>query len=207
MTDALAHVQRRVPVGTVGLSFDDGPHPGSTPAVLDVLDELDVQATFFCVGRNAAQHPQLVRRIREEGHAVGSHSHTHRHPRGTPLGPLADDYARGHAAVVDALGEHTRLFRPPHGHLDVPAAAVLGRRDLSTWLWTVDPEDWRPGVTADQIVDVAGRATSTDVVLLHDWVEEPVTAEALDRSATVAALPGVIEAVRARGLSFVGLHR
>lgn len=207
LTDATARVRKRAPVGTVALTFDDGPNPGSTDVILDVLGELEVRATFFCVGRNAVRHPDLVRRILEEGHSVGSHSNTHPHPRSTPLRTLTDDYARGRTAVTEALGEHTRLFRPPHGHVSVPAAVALRRTDVSTWLWTVDPEDWRPGVTADRITEVASRASSTDVVLLHDWVEQPLAAEALDRSATVAALPGVVTAIRSRGLDLVGLDQ
>lgn len=205
-TDAVGRVRRRVPEGTVALTFDDGPHPGPTDAVLDVLARLEVTATFFCVGENASRHPQLVRRMRAEGHAVGSHSQTHPHPRSTPLASLDQEYQRGRASVSGALGERTRLFRPPHGHLGARSALLVRRSDLDTWLWTVDPEDWRPGVTRDDVVAVAGRASSTDVVLLHDWVEQPVAAEALDRSATVDALPGIVSAVRGRGLRFTRLQ-
>ncbi|MDK3256754.1 polysaccharide deacetylase family protein [Blastococcus capsensis] len=198
--DAVAQVHRRAPEGSVALTFDDGPQPGSTDRVLDVLAELDVRATFFCVGANAREHPELVRRIRAEGHAVGSHSLTHPHPRETSLGDLRREYVHGRRAVAGVLGADIRLFRPPHGHLG-PAGSVLVRRlAVSTWLWTVDPQDWRPGATVDGIVSVAARASSGDVVLFHDWVEQPEAPEALDRSATVAALPAVVRAVRERGL-------
>ena len=204
--DSVAQVNRRVADGGVALTFDDGPQPGTTDRILDVLAELDIRATFFCVGRNARRHPQLVRRIRAEGHAVGSHSMTHPHPRGTALRELEREYAQGRRAVADALGADTRLFRPPHGHLG-PASSVLVRRlAVTTWLWTVDPQDWRPGATVDGIVSVAARAASGDVVLLHDWVEQPEAPEALDRSATVAALPAIARAVRDQGLRLEALH-
>jgi peptidoglycan/xylan/chitin deacetylase (PgdA/CDA1 family) len=204
--DGIAQVRRRLPEGSVGLTFDDGPQPGSTDRILDVLAELGVRGTFFCVGRNVRAHPELVRRIRAEGHAVGSHSLSHPHPRDTELRELQRDYLQGRRAVSEVLGADVRLFRPPHGHLG-PAGAVMVRRlPVTTWLWSVDPQDWRPGVTVREIAAVGSRAGSGDVVLLHDWVEQPVAPEALDRSATVAALPVIVGAIRERGLALEALR-
>ncbi len=203
--DRLAGVGRRVPEGTVALTFDDGPHPSSTPRVLDVLGELGVRATFFCVGRNVRAHPGLVHRAVAEGHRVGSHSGTHPHPAGVRLRPLAEEYRSGRRALAEVLGTDVDLFRPPNGHLTVRSAVMVRRQGLATWLWSVDPRDWRPGVTADEVVRVAGAARSTDVVLLHDWVEQPQDDRALDRSATIEALPAVVRAVRGRGLDFAVL--
>jgi peptidoglycan/xylan/chitin deacetylase (PgdA/CDA1 family) len=200
LLDALAGATRHTTPGTVALTFDDGPRPGSTDRVLDVLAALDVRATFFCVGRNAERHPGLVRRARQEGHAVGSHSLTHPDPEVTPLLALAADYARGRAAVEDALGEPVPLFRPPRGYLDLPRAAQLRLRRTAPSLWSVDPQDWHPDAGRAGIVEVAGQAAGGDVVLLHDWVEQPWGARALDRSPTIDALPEVVAAVRRRGL-------
>ena len=205
MTDDLAGVVRRVPDGTVALTFDDGPHPSSTGRVLDVLADLGVRATFFCVGRNAQDHPGLLRRALAEGHVIGSHSATHPHPAQTPLRDLEVEYVGGRRAVSSAAGRDVRLFRPPHGHLGLRSARMVGRHRFSTWLWTVDPQDWRPGVTTDQVAAVAAGARSGDVVLLHDWVEQPWAPEALDRSATVEALPAIVRAVEERGLRFTTL--
>lgn len=201
LLDAVAGSVRRVGPGAVALTFDDGPQPGSTDRVLDVLAELDVRATFFCVGRNAEQHPELVRRVRAEGHAVGSHSFSHPDPERTPLRMLAADYGRGRAAVEDVLGEEAPLFRPPRGYLDLPRALQLRLRRTRPTLWTVDPQDWHPDAQREGVTRVAGAASGGDVVLLHDWVEQSWDARALDRSATVAALPAVVAAVRARGLT------
>lgn len=200
LVDAAAQVHRRVDEGVAMLTFDDGPMPGSTDRVLDVLAELDVKATFFCVGKNARAHPGLVRRIRAEGHAVGSHSYSHPDPREIGLRALARDYAQGREAVAEALGEDTRLFRPPHGHVGFASAAVLRGQGLLPWLWSVDPEDWRPGVTREHVTFVAGQAGAGDVVLLHDWVEQPWSVEALDRSSTVCSLADIAAAIRGRGL-------
>ncbi len=82
---------------------------------------------------------------------------------------------------------------------------MVRHQGLSPWLWTVDPQDWRPGISTDDVLTVAGSAGPGDVVLLHDWVEQPWAPEALDRSATIEALPGIIEAVAAQGLRFTTL--
>jgi peptidoglycan/xylan/chitin deacetylase (PgdA/CDA1 family) len=205
LKDGLAEVHRRVPEGTVALTFDDGPHPDSTPRVLDRLAELGVPATFFCVGRNAQAHPELVARALAEGHAVGSHSFSHPHPAETSLARLGDEYRRGRQALADSAGWNTPLFRPPHGHLGFRSAVMVRTQRLSPWLWTVDPQDWRPGITTREVAEVASTARSGDVVLLHDWAEQPWAPESLDRSATIDALPAIVEAVQARGLRFTTL--
>jgi peptidoglycan-N-acetylglucosamine deacetylase len=203
--DALAGAQRRVSEGTVALTFDDGPHPISTSLILDVLGELGVKATFFCVGRNARKHPDLIHRAVAEGHSIGSHSLTHPHPAQTDRRDLAQEYKEGRRAVEEVMGSDVLVFRPPHGHLDLGSAIMVRRQGLLPWLWSVDPQDWRPGATTAEIVSVAARAVSGDVILLHDWVEQPWAPDALDRSATVRALPEIVREVSARGLRFVGL--
>jgi peptidoglycan/xylan/chitin deacetylase (PgdA/CDA1 family) len=197
--DRVGRVRRTFAGGAVALTFDDGPHPGSTDRILEILARLDVRATFFCVGRNAETYPWLLRRLRSEGHAIGSHSYSHPHPRQTPRATLATDYRRGRQVIAEILGEDVTLFRPPHGHLTAASAWLVRRQRLEPWLWTVDPEDWRPGATRDRIQAVAGGASGADVVLLHDWVEQPWAPSALDRSATIAALPEIVAAIRKRG--------
>jgi peptidoglycan-N-acetylglucosamine deacetylase len=203
--DALAGVGRRAPAGTVALTFDDGPHLSSTGRFLDLLAELEVVATFFCVGRNARDHPDLITRILAEGHALGSHSETHPHPAKMPLPQLRGEYRSGRESVAASAGRPVKLFRPPHGHLGYRSAVMVRREKLSPWLWTIDPQDWRPGVTPPEVIEVASRAGSGDVVLLHDWVEQPDAPEAHDRSATISALPAIVSSIRARGLVFTAL--
>ncbi|MGY1711372.1 polysaccharide deacetylase family protein [Geodermatophilus sp. SYSU D00758] len=196
----LAGAHRRVAPGCVALTFDDGPHPATTGRVLDTLLELDVPATFFCVGRNARAHPGLVARAVAEGHAVGSHSETHPHPEQLPAAHLRADYAAGRAAVSEAARCDVRLFRPPHGRLPVRSALTLRWGATVPWLWSVDPQDWRGDVTRQHVASVAGAARSGDVVLLHDWVEQPESPQARDRSPTIEALPEIVARIRSRGL-------
>jgi len=138
-THGLAGVHRRVPAGSVALTFDDGPHPSSTNAILDVLAALSAVATFFCVGRNASRHPGIVHRAVAEGHAIGSHSRTHPPAEQTSIRLLNREYRDGKNLVSDVVGKEVSLFRPPYGYLRPASAAVIRRGRLRTWLWTVDP--------------------------------------------------------------------
>lgn len=198
---------RRLPgaAPVIALTFDDGPDPVFTPQVLDVLGEHGVTATFFCVGRRVAEHPDVVRRLADEGHVLGSHTETHQDLPTLGHQALVEDLRRGRRSLEAQLGRPAPLFRPPHGDLAVRSGAAARALGMRTWLWTVDPEDWRPGVRAEQLVAGCAAAGAGDVVVLHDGLEQPWAPEALDRSATVAALPGIIATARARGLDFVGL--
>lgn len=203
--ERFARAQRYGAHGTVALTFDDGPHPDSTDLVLDELAAVNAPATFFCVGKNALAHPELVHRMRREGHAVGSHSFDHPDPRTLSSPDIARQYDEGRAALREVLGEDITLFRPPHGHLSWRTASVLRGRGLRTWLWDVDPQDWRPGVTTAEICASTAFARSGSVVLLHDWVEQPLAPEARDRSATVRAIPQVVAQLRHSGLTLRAL--
>ena len=192
----------RLPAGTpdVALTFDDGPHPEFTPRVLAVLADHGVRATFFVVGCRVREHPELVRRIRREGHVLGSHSSTHPDARRLGVRRLHSDYADGRAALEEVVGAPVALFRPPNGTLDLKGAAVVRSLGLAPLLWNVDPADWHPDTGEDEIVARCADVEAGDVVLLHDGLERPLAPRALDRSATVRALPRLIGALRERGL-------
>ena len=200
-------VRRKLDDGapTVALTFDDGPDPVYTPQVLDVLAEHSAVATFFLVGSRARRHQGLVRRMMREGHRVGSHSWSHPVPSETLWASLVVDYTRGRKAVEAASGKAIPLFRPPRGEVGARGALTMRALRLEPWLWTVDPEDWRPGIGADELVRAVSELAGGDVVLLHDGLARPVSPEACDRSATVRALPQIITAAQGRGLDLVTL--
>jgi len=189
----------------VALTFDDGPDPDFAPAFLDELRRLGIVATFFVVGRRTRARPDLVRRALDEGHAVGSHSDTHPDPWTLPLGRLTREYRRGREAAEAALDRRVRLFRPPKGYMDGTGAAAMLGAGVRPWLWTVDPGDWRPDITTDEILAGLDGLAGGDVVLLHDALEAPLAPSALDRSATLAALPAIAELAAGRGLRFTTL--
>ncbi len=186
----------------VALTFDDGPSPEYTPRILARLAKLHVPATFFVIGYLAAEHPSLVRREVRMGMVVGNHSYNHPEVPPfdqLPLPLLRDEISLGDE-VLTRLGLRTRLFRPPGGGTSarlVDTAAALGQRVV---LWSVDPTDWEPGITANEIARrVLAGIRPGAIVDLHDGGG--------DRSATLAALPAIVRGIRARGLRLVALER
>lgn len=199
------HVRTRLPVdSTAALTFDDGPDVTFTPLVLDELRRLGVRATFFLIGERAAAHPALVRRIVDEGHAIGSHSRSHAEP-GTLGWAVAWDFWRGRRTVERAAGRRVRLFRPPKGYVDRHERVAMSMARVEPWLWTIDAEDWVPAAQPSDIVGKVNGLTGGDVVLLHDAISGPLAPEALDRSATVAALADLVALATERGLELVTL--
>jgi len=178
----------------VALTFDDGPWPHSTQQILAILVQRQAPATFFVVGRQVERYPELVRRELAAGMAVGSHSYGHPQTFDRlPVARIRDEIAHGRRTLVP-LEVRPVGFRPPGGATTstvMAAAQELGDR---TVLWSVDPADWRPGVTADQLVwRVLAGARPGAIVLLHDGGG--------DRSATVAALPAIIDGLHRLGLT------
>jgi peptidoglycan/xylan/chitin deacetylase (PgdA/CDA1 family) len=189
------------PQRAVALTFDDGPSPEYTPRILARLAKLHVPATFFVIGYLAAEYPSLVRREARMGMVVGNHSYNHPEVPPfdqLPLPLLRDEIALGDKALA-GLGLQTRLFRPPGGGTSarlVDAAAALEQRVV---LWSVDPTDWEPGITAKEIAQRVLASIRPGVIVdLHDGGG--------DRSATLAALPAIVHGIRARGLHLVALE-
>jgi peptidoglycan-N-acetylglucosamine deacetylase len=178
----------------VALTFDDGPWPHSTQQILAILVQRQAPATFFVVGRQVERYPELVRRELAAGMAVGSHSYSHPQPFDRlPVARIRDEITHGRRTLVP-LEVRPVGFRPPGGATTstvMAAAQELGDR---TVLWSVDPADWQHGVTADQLVwRVLAGARPGAIVLLHDGGG--------DRSATVAALPAIIDGLHRLGLT------
>jgi peptidoglycan/xylan/chitin deacetylase (PgdA/CDA1 family) len=182
----------------VALTFDDGPHPDGTPAVLDALAAAGAVATFFLVGEQVERRPQLAAEIVSAGHEVGVHCTRHRSL--LRLGPKAvrDDLARAHDTIAHATGVRPRLYRPPYGVLNAEALAYARRRGWDTVLWRRDGHDWQAKATAQSIAArTARRLRAGDVVLLHD--ADYYSAAGSWRN-TLAALPLVFERLGELGL-------
>jgi peptidoglycan/xylan/chitin deacetylase (PgdA/CDA1 family) len=118
---------------------------------------------------------------------------------------LVRELSEGHRAVEAAIGRGSGLFRPPKGYLDLRVATAIRVAGLGSWLWSVDPNDWCVGVTADDVVAGCEGIVAGDVVLLHDGVVEESGLEGMDRSATLEAVPRIVEQIRASGLALTAL--
>jgi peptidoglycan/xylan/chitin deacetylase (PgdA/CDA1 family) len=184
------------PAGTekvVALTFDDGPRPETTSQVLDILKQRNVKATFFMVGQQIQQFPDLARRVVAEGHAVGNHT----------LNNIVDKVDEATAAheiddmeklLYETTGAKTSLFRPPNGQLDNGMAAYAQRKKYAVTLWSVDSQDYY--VAAPTLLDnVLKHIQSGKIVLMHDGGG--------DRSATVQALAQLITTLQQQGYKFV----
>ncbi|HZQ04386.1 MAG TPA: polysaccharide deacetylase family protein [Gaiellaceae bacterium] len=182
----------------VALTFDDGPHPQGTPAVLELLASRDAKATFFLVGEQVDRFPSLAAEIASAGHEVAVHGYRHRLLlRRSPSG-FAADLDRAVAAIGEATGRAPAVYRPPYGIFSLPALAVVRRRRLTPLLWTRWGKDWRPDATGPSISALACASLAPgDVVVLHD--ADHYSSPGAWRN-TAAALPSILDAVAALGV-------
>jgi peptidoglycan/xylan/chitin deacetylase (PgdA/CDA1 family) len=185
----------------VALTFDDGPHPEGTPAILEILAAEGVRATFFLVGEQVRRRPALAAEIAAAGHRVGLHADRHRLQLRLSARELAVDLARGRAAVVSATGAELTLHRPPYGIYSGAGLAAARAAGLQPLLWTRWGKDWRKFTTPARIAARATRDLSAgDVILLHD--ADFYSARDSHRR-TAAALPAIMRSLRQRGLDTV----
>jgi peptidoglycan/xylan/chitin deacetylase (PgdA/CDA1 family)/glycosyltransferase involved in cell wall biosynthesis len=194
-------VTRTMPARTVALTFDDGPDPQWTPAVLDALRRHGAHATFFVVGSRVNAHPELVRRILAEGHEIGSHTFSHADLASVPAWRRDLESTLAINAIAGATSRHATLFRPPYSsrtadltRSDLDVLREVGRRGQIAVVADRDSNDWRrPGI--DPIIKAATpTGTAGAIVLMHDGGG--------DRSQTVAALDRLLPALAGRGYRF-----
>jgi peptidoglycan/xylan/chitin deacetylase (PgdA/CDA1 family) len=178
----------------IALTFDDGPYPVETPLLLDELDDLHVPATFFLIGRDGEQYPELVRRIAAHGDEIADHTLTH--PNLDMLDAAAtkreiDDGAHALGAIVPDPALRT-MMRPPHGRYTLETLRTAQTDGYDVVLWNDDPGDWRaigPQIIAAHLFRFA---TAPEIVLLHSG-----------RRATIDMLPRMVARFRAEGYTFV----
>ena len=194
--------------GKVALTFDDGPSPDWTPQVLDILKEKGVKASFFIVGQNGESNPGLLKRIFAEGHEIGNHTFTHPNLGETPQRVTQIELNATQRLVEALTGRSMRLFRPPYfGDAEpttsdeIDALREAGKLGYITVGLKVDPDDWQEPPAEKIVSFVMDRMADTNpdtrgqIILLHD--------AGGDRTQTVAALPELIDQLRAKGLSIV----
>ena len=188
--------------GRVALTFDDGPNPVTTPAVLGVLRHERVPATFFLLGRHVDRWPELAREAARDGHELGNHGYAHRKLTFRSPAYVRADVRLGADAIERATSVRPRFFRAPHGFRNpwvAPAARAAGERVVGWSLGVWDSEQPPASVIAERVLNAARAGM---ILLLHDGDGD--NAEG-DRRQTAAALPQIIGGLRARGLEFVSL--
>jgi len=176
---------------TAYLTFDDGPIPEATPAILDILRQYGVKATFFVVGDNILKYPHIYARMRDEGHRIGNH--TMHHLKGSRYS--LEEYMHDVDACAQAIGcQHgsqliladTMLFRPPYGKMTCRQKRAILERGYEIVLWDVLTHDYNARYTPQRMMDIVRRYTRPgSIINFHDSVKS------YDR--TIAVLPQVIE--------------
>jgi peptidoglycan/xylan/chitin deacetylase (PgdA/CDA1 family) len=164
--------------GQIALTFDDGPHPVHTPAVLSVLEHYGLKANFFLVGENAERHPHLVQQMVAQGHVVGSHSFDHADLTTLDLDAAKDNIVKGQKVVSELAGRSSPFFRFPYGKSNDALQSFAFDQGLLCFFWDVDSHDWcapDPAPVVQTVVD--GLKGNGGIILLHDSVA--VTAQAL----------------------------
>jgi peptidoglycan-N-acetylglucosamine deacetylase len=191
--------------GGVALTFDDGPHPQGTPAVLETLREAGATATFFLAGEQVERRPALAAEIVAAGHRVELHCHRHRNLLRLPVGEFLDDAERARSAIEEATGQAIADYRPPYGIFSAPTLRAVRRRGWRPVLWSRWGRDWSRRATAESIARRSSFGVEAgDIVLLHDadyysargsWVR------------TATALPLILAELERRGLKSMSLRR
>jgi peptidoglycan-N-acetylglucosamine deacetylase len=177
--------------GGYALTFDDGPHPQGTPAVLEILSQRGVPATFFLVGEQVRRSPSLAREIIDAGHRIGLHCDRHRNLLRLTPWQVRADINRAQQTIEDATGMAIGLYRPPYGVLNGAALCLAHRRRWRTLLWSHWGRDWEAHATPASITTrVTSGVSGGSVLLLHD-ADDYSAPESWRR--TAGALPLVLD--------------
>jgi peptidoglycan/xylan/chitin deacetylase (PgdA/CDA1 family) len=153
---------------TMALTFDDGPDPEITPAVLDTLGEAGVRGTFFLVGKRVQSHPDIVRMIAEGGHRIGNHSMSHSRMIFMKQNEVEEEIDGVQKAVEDAAGVTPVMFRPPYGVFDFTCARAVKERAMKLVLWTVLSGDYSDDSRDVILRRVTPFVRAGSIVVFHD---------------------------------------
>lgn len=170
----------------VYLTFDDGPIPECTPQVLDILAQYGVKATFFMVGENVERYPQLLARVRAEGHVVGNHTYHHLKGYKTCTHTYLQDAHEANSIL------HTHLFRPPHGRMKYSQKKALREGGCTIYLWDVLTHDYNPRYSVEKMLAVVKRYTRNgSIIVMHDSMKS--------KDRMLKLLPLMIEWLKSQG--------
>ena len=179
----------------VAITYDDGPG-AETNRLLDKLKAKNAHASFMVIAPSAEQHPELLKRIKAEGHTIGNHTKSHRQLNTLSPEQVSQEIDAGNAAIKKATGQGTRWVRPPYGATNATVDQVTRDKGVSQALWDVDTVDWKDRNSDHVCSSAVQGARAGSIVLMHDI--HPTTVDAADC---------VIDGLRAKGLEPVSLDR
>lgn len=190
---AFAETRPVVEVKRIALTFDDGPHPFYTEPLLDGLKKRGVQATFFVTGQNAALHPDIIKRMHDEGHLIGNHTYTHIALTKSNREKYKQELVKTNEAIQQITGEEVQYVRPPYGAWDKNLENELNMFPI---LWSVDPLDWCKSNASCIARTVLKKAGDNDIILMHDYYKSSVEAALM-----------VVDELQKQGYEFVTVDK
>ena len=177
----------------IAITFDDGPNEKLTPRLLEMLAQHHVHATFFVLGENAVQHPEILKRAVQEGHEIGNHSWSHPNLAKMSEDGVRSQIKRTEELISNTVGARPTLFRPPYGSLTQREKHLIHEElGYEIVLWDVDPYDWKrpgPSVVTNRILK---ETVPGSIVLSHDI-----------HPGTIEAMPATLDQLQAKGFKFV----
>jgi peptidoglycan/xylan/chitin deacetylase (PgdA/CDA1 family) len=177
----------------IALTFDDGPNEKLTPRLLDLLAQHHIHATFFVIGENAVQHPEILQRAVREGHEIGNHTWSHPNLAKMSEENVRNQIKRTEETITGAIGSRPTLFRPPYGSLTAREKHFIhDELGYEIILWEVDPLDWKepgPSIVSSRILKETRPGA---IVLAHDI-----------HAQTIQAMPATLTELEAKGFKFV----
>jgi peptidoglycan-N-acetylglucosamine deacetylase len=183
--------------GAIAITFDDGPFPGKTEKVLEILMSFKVSAAFFCVGHRIADNPLLAKKIHESGHLLGNHSYWHKNTFDLQSTiKIEQELVSTNMAIQSAIGFRPNFFRPPYGVTNPMVAKAISRRGLKTIGWSIRSFDTVSRNREGLLKRVTQSVESGDIILFHDYC-----------ALTVEILPDFLDYVLARGLKVVRVDK
>lgn len=188
---------------TIALTFDDGPNPVATPAILDLLEKYESSASFFQIGERVRAFPELAEEVLRRGHTIGNHTDTHRRLTFLSKETIARELNGCAAALERATGRRTSWVRPPFGYRGPQLAGALRLQNCVSGvvMWSASARDWR-AQSSEQVINRLRQVKGGDIVLLHDGDHR---VEKGDRRHTIAALQYWVPRWKDSGLRLVNL--
>lgn len=181
----------------VALTFDDGPHPKYTPEILDILKENDAKATFFVIGKNAKNYPELILREKEEGHEIGNHTYSHPDMKGISVDKAVEEIMLTQDTISEITGIRPTLFRSPGGIFSDELVLMLESIECKPvlWSWRQDTRDWSLPSVKTVVNTVLNNINDGDIILFHDYN--------MKGSPTPEALKIILPKLKEMGYNFV----
>ena len=173
----------------IAITFDDGPHPYYTEQLLDRLKERGVKATFFVMGKNVEESPELIQRMHEEGHLIGNHTYSHIQLNKKNGDVFKEELIKTNELIEELTGQEVQYVRPPYGSWDRKFEKEL---NMFPVMWTIDPLDWCSDNVACIVQKVTSKAKENSIILMHD-----------EYKSTVTAALQIVDALQEEGYEFV----